>query len=141
MKKLILVAAAILLPFASSASTTYAVTASGVKATATTGSESAPTVVTEGLSLGSGPSICGIAVIAETAGTMTAGGLLNAYVWNPESTSWVRLPDRDLTVAALAKQAFDGVWVPVATAGSRITWVPSGVGVAVTIYMNAQPCK
>lgn len=78
--------------------------------------------------------VSGFAVHAETAGTMTAGGVLKAYLWNAESKKWNSTPDLDLTVAALARQGFAGFKVEAPTA--RILFVPSGVGLAVTIYLN-----
>lgn len=100
-------------------------------ATCSTGTESAPTLATQGLELAN---VSGFSVHAETAGTMTAGGLLLAYVYNPEgSGSWNRAPDMDLTVQALAKQSFTGFQVT--SYAGRIAYVPSGVGVAVTVYI------
>jgi hypothetical protein len=103
---------------------------STVIATCSTGTESAPTLATQGISLAN---LAGFVVHAETAGTMTAGGLLKAYLYNAETGSWISAPDLDLTVQALAKQSFSGFTVT-APAG-RIAYVPSGVGVAVTIYI------
>lgn len=99
-------------------------------ATCTTGTESAPTLATQGLELAN---VSGFSVVAETAGTMTAGGVLQAYLYNPESSSWSRSPDLDLVVQALAKQAFSGFQVT--SYAGRLAYVPSGVGVAVTIYI------
>lgn len=146
MKKLIAVAVAILLlPLAASAAApTFTVTGSGIKIVCAATTCDAPTLVTEGLALQGGPSICAVSVMVETAGTMTAGGLLKVYVWNPESgdvNKWLSVPSQDQTVAALAKQGFDSVYVPVSTKDSRVTVVGSGVGLAHTIYINAQPCK
>jgi hypothetical protein len=78
-----------------------------------------------------------ISVIVETAGTMTAGGVLQAYVKNPISGTWVRVADGslDLFVAAVANQGFTGIYVPVAR--GRIAYVASGLGVASTIYITA----
>lgn len=132
----------VLLPSFTFASTTWSTTPTGAKAVCTTGSESAPTLVTEGLRLDASNSgvraVKSFTVHAETAGTMTAGGVLQAYLWNPTGNSgngqWNRAPDLDLTVSALASQAFPGFTVtsPV----GRIAYVPSGVGLAVTIYIN-----
>jgi hypothetical protein len=99
-------------------------------ATCSTGSESAPTLATQGLELAN---VSGFTVHAETAGTMTAGGVLQAYLYNPESSSWIRSPDLDLVVQALAKQSFAGFQVT--SYAGRLAFVPSGVGVAVTVYI------
>lgn len=145
MKKLIAVAVAFLLPVAASAApATYTATDSGLKAVCAATTCDAPTVVTEGLALQGGPSICGVSVMVETAGTMTAGGKLLAYMWNPESgdaNKWLPVPDLDQTVAALAKQGFPALYVPVATKGSRLTFIASGVGLANTIFIHPQPCR
>jgi hypothetical protein len=99
----------------------------------------APTV-NDGLQLEAqvfGPSsVKAIAVVVETAGTMTAGGVLQAYVKNPISGTWVRVADGslDLVVSAVASQAFTAIYVPVPR--GRIAYVASGVGVACTIYLN-----
>lgn len=103
-------------------------------ASCTSTTESAPTLVTEGLSLAG---VKGIVVVIETAGTLTAGGVLQAYIWNDSAgtPSWVRVPDHDLTVQALAKQAFSGF--AVTSPRGRIAFIPSGVGLASTIYITA----
>ena len=115
-----------------SATTTYN-TNSGriVYVTADSGSAIAPGAVTDGISL---EGLYGLVVIVEASGTMTAGGTLQCYVWNPQGTNWVRNPDLDLTVSALQRQAFPGIFI--ASARGRATWVPNGVGsVATTVYM------
>jgi hypothetical protein len=104
------------------------------KAVCTTGTEAAPTLVTEGLDLWS---LTGFVVHAEAAAAMTAGGLLKAYVWNPVTARWNPVPDLDLTVAALQYQAFAGF--AVSSGIGRIAYVPSGVGQAVTLYIVGTP--
>lgn len=135
MKKLFVSLLVALFAVQAQATTTWAQGSDESRATATcsTGSESAPAGASAGLSLGY---ISGFTVHAETAGTMTAGGILQAYLYNPESASWVRAPDLDLVVQALAKQAFAGFQVT--GRNGRIAFVPSGVGVAVTIYIVGQ---
>lgn len=101
-------------------------------ATASTGTEGAPSAATDGLDVSS---VAGYAVHVETAGTMTAGGVLQAYIYNHVSASpgWTRSPDLDLVVSALAKQAFVGFQLgghPV-----RIAYSCSGVGVACSVYL------
>jgi hypothetical protein len=135
MKKLLAVLLVTVFALQASATTTWS-TGSSARvsvATCSTGSESAPTLATHGLALGQ---VSSFTVVAETAGTMTAGGVLQAYYYNPESASWVRAPDMDLIVQALAKQAFPGFQVTSNVGrGERIAFIPSGVGVAVTVYI------
>jgi hypothetical protein len=66
---------------------------------------------------------------------MTAGGKLKAHHWNSKSARWNPAPDLDLTVAALQYQGFVGFAVP--SPQGRVAYVPSGVGVAVDIHINA----
>lgn len=133
MKKLFAVLLVALFALQAQATTTWSNGSSArvAIATCTTGTESAPTLATQGLELAN---VSGFAVHAETAGTMTAGGVLQAYLYNPEgSGSWNRAPDLDLTVQALAKQSFAGFQVT--SYAGRIAYVPSGVGLAVTVYI------
>jgi hypothetical protein len=98
-----------------------------------TGTEAAPTTSTSaGLSLAG---IHGFTVHIETSGTMTAGGKLLAYLFNPETGNWTPVSDGslDLTVSAVASQSFSGF--AVYGGGGRIAYVPSGVGVASHIYI------
>jgi hypothetical protein len=106
------------------------------KAVCTTGTESAPTLVTEGLDLWA---LTGCALHAEAAAAMTAGGKLLAYAWNPVTSRWNPISDGslDVTVSAVQYEAFSGLTVT-ADIG-RIAWVPSGVGQAVTIYIVCTP--
>jgi hypothetical protein len=102
--------------------------------TASNGTETAPTSTAAGLAL---VGIRGFTVHIETAGTMTAGGSLLAYLFNPESGHWVRAPDLDLTVTAVGSMSFAGFSVSGGT--GRIQYVPSGVGLASTIYIIGAP--
>ena len=100
-------------------------------ATASSGSESAPTLATEGLSL---DGLSGVTVMLKTASNATAGGTLQCYVWNPEALAWYRVPDLDLTAIAATTQSWPGIWIPVSR--GRVTWVPNGIGAVVTtVYM------
>jgi hypothetical protein len=105
--------------------------------TCTTGTESTLTASSaEGLKLNTLFSrTMGLSVHAETAGTMTAGGVLQAYVQNPVTGNWNRVPDLDLTVQALARQSFVGL--AIVNQMGRIAWLPSGTGLATTIYITA----
>lgn len=137
MRKTICAALALLaISSPASAATTWADLAAlpswsrGVSATCTTGTESAPAAATDGIALNG---FAGFSVTIETGGTMTAGGQLLAYMRNASSGNWVRAPDLDLVVQALANQSFGGFTVT-ADVG-RVAYVPSGVGVASTIYI------
>lgn len=102
------------------------------KAVCTTGTEAAPTLVTDGLPLAG---LRGFVVHAEAAGAMTAGGKLVAYLWNPVSARWNPSPDLDLVVQAVQFQSFAGFVV--AAPNGRVAYAPSGVGQAVTLYVVA----
>ena len=131
--KFVAVLLAVILPRLALAACTYsgADGASTVVATCTTGTESAPTLATEGLKL---QNLTGIVAFASAASAMTAGGQLQAYVYNLASGSWVRAPDLDLTVQALTGQAWPGFVVTVPT--GRIDYRPSGTGQATTIVLQ-----
>lgn len=144
MKKLIslLVVAALAVPIAVPATTTWAEitglasNARGATATCTTGTESAPSASTAGISLRGTKGLL-ISVKTASGGNMTAGGKLLAYVLNPSTGAWAPVSDGslDLTVSAVPEQAFSGFTVT-ADIGS-IAWEPSGVGTAVTVYHYA----
>lgn len=133
MKKLAAVLAALCLPVLASAACTYsgADGASNVIITCTTGTETAPTLATQGLRL---EGLAGLTVVATAATAMTAGGQLQAYLYVPAAASWVRAPDLDLTVQALTGQAFPGFTVSVPF--GRIDYRPSGTGLATTISIQ-----
>lgn len=106
--------------------------------TFTTGTEAAPTAGVGTAPNQKGLDLFGIeggTVIIETAGTMTAGGVLKAYIYNPITTNWIPMPDMDITVPAAASHSASffvwGDW-------SRIAFVPSGVGLASTIYISGR---
>jgi hypothetical protein len=107
-------------------------------ATFTTGTESAPTgsAALTGLDL---TSIDGFAVYVEAAGAMTAGGKFLAYLQNPATGTWIRVHDGslDLTVSAVATQAFTGFMVAGGT--SKLAYIPSGVGQASVLYIVGMP--
>jgi hypothetical protein len=113
--------------------TTYSPTGRlSVKAVCTTGTELAPTLVTEGMSL---EGVSGFVVHAQAAGAMTAGGKLLCHLWNTKTLRWNPCPDLNLTVVAAQYQSFVGFAVPAPV--GRVSYVPSGVGVAVDVYITA----
>lgn len=134
MKKLFAVVACLALALASPAfaATTWSSPVGGTRAIAvcTTGTEAAPATWSDGLALWG---VAGFAVHVEAALAMTAG-TLQAYLYNPESGSWNRAPDLDIAVpAGVTKHASAGFEVTAPT--SRIAYLPSGLGVAVTVYI------
>lgn len=140
MTKLFSALLALALPLLASAACTYS---SGTEwstriATCTTTTEAAPTLVTEGLSLGGKR---GLTVMVESSGTLTAGGTFQAYLWfqgaNSGNGAWVRSPDLDVTAQALARQSWPGFVVTVPA--GRIDYRPAGTGAATTtIHLISQ---
>jgi hypothetical protein len=108
-----------------------------------TGTEPAPvtsTVSTDGLDL---RNLQGLSFEVETCssvctlagGNMTAGGKLNAYLWNPVTGKWLPVSDGslDLTVAAVPGQSFSGFTVT--GDYSRIAMEPNGLGTSSATYI------
>jgi hypothetical protein len=92
--------------------------------TESTGTGSAPSAATDGLSL---VGVTTVSVYAETtASTFTAGSLL-CYLYDPIGAVWLRAPDLDLTVGAY-NTAFIGINIK--ANGGRIAYIPSGLGQA-----------
>ncbi len=119
------------------ASTTWDLTEESSKgyvvATCTTGTESAPTLITEGLDL---DRVKGLTVSYEAAGAITISGVLKAYLWNPISEQWNRAPDIDLTATTADVDQEWGLEVVGHPPGSRIAFVPVGIGVAGSLYIR-----
>lgn len=107
------------------------------KAVDTTGTGSAPSLVTDGLDLSGIGSKNGFTVVYESTGSVFTSGALQAYLYCANAASgsglWARAPGMDLTVQALSSQAFVGTsiivpigriaFVPVGTAQPGIVWV------------------
>lgn len=112
------------------------------KAACTTGTETSHTATAAGLDLAG---LKGFVVMAKTCsaftgstcsavgGNMTAGGKLQAWIRNPVTSSWARAPDLDITVTAVAEEAYPGytVSMPFGT----IAFDPNGVGTGVELYI------
>ena len=126
-----LLALTLLLPGLARASCTWAYSSNVAVGTCSTGTETV-LAANDGLKLVDWRSVTGITVFAETAGTMTASTLA-CYAYNPATSSWIRVPDLDLTVQALAKQGWFGLSVP--SPLGRVAWLPNGTGLATTIYI------
>ena len=106
--------------------------------TTTTGTEAAPTLATEGFSL---DGLAGFTVHLESVpngdgGVMNfSAGTLLGYLYNPVSGVWNRASELDLVVAAGGSTAaYTGFTV--SNPNGRVAWVPSGVGVAVRVYIE-----
>ena len=131
MIKNLLLAAALLLALPTWASTTWTAPDRRTSvATCTTGTEGAPTG-TVGIPL---DNVSGFTVHVEAGGAMTADGTFQAYIRNRQTGNWNRAPDLDLVAKALSRQAFTGF--SVVAGADRLAYVPNGIGVAVTIYIN-----
>lgn len=131
MTKLLMAALLALAALPAAASCTWTYSGHTAVGTCTTGTEST-LAASDGLPLVDWRAFSGVSVYAETAGTMTAS-VLQAWAQNPVTGAWMRVPDLDLTVQALAKQGWFGLSVPSPT--GRIAWLPSGTGLATTIYI------
>ncbi len=105
-------------------------------ASCNTTTEAAPTLATEGKSLSK---TTGFSVMATASANMTAGGQLQAYLYNSDAAQWVRSPDLDVTIASAAtNQAWSGFVVTVPK--GRVDYRPSGIGaVNSSIYIVGQP--
>ena len=82
-------------------------------------------------------SAIGVSVILVTSSNATAGGTLQAYLFNPETATWARAAELDLTATATTNQTWPALWVPVSR--GRLYYNPSGIGsVQTTIYLVGQ---
>ena len=106
--------------------------------TTTTGTEAAPTTATDGFGLNG---LAGFTVHLESVPNGDGGvlnfsaGTLLGYLYNPVSGAWNRASELDLVVAAGAPTAaYTGFTV--SNPNGRVAWVPSGVGVAVRVYIE-----
>lgn len=125
------------------------------KATCTTGTETGPTSASDGVSMvgqrgfsvsvhvnpGPGSGVCDAGNCQygpDAAANMTAGGTLQAWVYNAVPGAWARDPSLDLTISpAATKMAFTGFSVPAPV--GRIAYVPSGIGQPVDVYIVFGP--
>ena len=118
-----------------------------VKAECTTGSESDPTLATEGMDLGEGSGFgpvgaFGIKVTADAGSTITnTTGLIRFLLWDDITGLWgqaVDLPDLLLTVSG--KRQLAGAGYSITSPRGRIAAIPVGVtftGAKLTINLNA----
>lgn len=115
--------------------TTWAATSPspGAKATYSTGSESAPTLVTEGMSL---VDVTAFGVHIEAGSAFGSSASLVAYLWNDVSGVWNRAPELDLTpTSGATATAFSGFEVP--SGRGRIAYAQSSGVAGAVLYINA----
>ena len=119
----------------SAATTTWVNNRRTAVITADSGTETMVATTTVGLDL---IGVEAVVVRLKTSAAATAGGKLQAYLYNPDDTAWARWEDGDLTVVAATNQTWDAKYVPVQR--GRLYYNPSGVGsVTTTIYLVGQP--
>ena len=119
----------------SAATTTWVNNRRTAVITADSGTETMVTATTVGLDL---TDVTGVVVMLKTSAAATAGGILQAYLLNPETGVWNRAADLDLTATATTAQTWPALWVAVRR--GRLYYNPSGVGsVTTTIYLTGQP--
>lgn len=106
-----------------------------VKATSSTGTETAPTSATAGVSLKSAHAID--VYVESISGNMSAGRL-DAYFYNPSSGAWSRSfePDYSLSTSAVGSRAYYGL--PMHPSASRFALEPVGLGTTVTVYLQVR---
>lgn len=133
----LVILACLLVPLSAFGATTWTTPASLVsKAACTTGSETGtpPSTDSDGLALSR---LSGFVVHVEAGSAMTAGSLA-AYLWNPVTDQWNRAPELDITVVGGgSSEASSGFAVTSPRSGSRIAYLPDGLGVAVDVYIVA----
>ncbi len=105
-----------------------------VKGVCTTGTEAASQLgaATKGLLL------TGLAhweVRVETTGAAFSAGTIDAYLQNPVTGKWARRRDMDQAVAGGADEAFGDFEIHGAKEGSRLAFLPNGLGQANEIYI------
>ena len=86
-------------------------------------------------------SAVGLTAEADASQTLSGGGTLQAYVYDPQAAAWARCPDCDLalSLASVRRQSFPAFDVKVGLPGARVAWIPAGVTVSsggVTVYLN-----
>lgn len=102
------------------------------------GSESAPSGTSAlGVRL---EGVRGYSVMVKSATNMTQNGVFQAYLYNTQTNEWVRVTSGalDFTVTSAATSQ---AWLSsqVFAGDTYITWRPSGVGVASTMYVIVTP--
>ena len=102
--------------------------------TCNTTTETGPTLSTDGQPVGRTGVV---SVFAKGSAAMTAGGKLEAYVYNADAAQWFRYPAADLTAVASTNQT----WAPVdvSVPNGRVDFKPAGIGaITTTVYVVGQ---
>lgn len=140
MRTLIIVLSLLLCGIAQAATTWTTPSTRVSLCTDTTGTATAPSASTDGLSL---VGLATVQVCVEPAvGSSLTAGSLYAYLWNPSSSGpdggfsgfWGRAPDLDLTVAASTAAGYGSCFlgINVKGNGARIAYIPYGLGAITT---------
>jgi hypothetical protein len=121
-----------------SATTTWS-----AKVVCDSGTEAAPTLITEGISLVNLRSLS-ISMVADSGQTFTAApaGMLWFYVWDDVAEMWIHSTDFDrrVTNASERTQGFTGLSI-IGPRGGRVAVRPVGISLSsgkVTVYLNGQ---
>jgi hypothetical protein len=97
-----------------------------VKQVATTATEAAPTLVTDGCLITDLDGLT-IHVEADSGQTLSGAGTLKAWLWNDNSLVWSRAPDLDKSVSTASVRAVSFLGDAVVSARGRIAFEISGV--------------
>lgn len=137
MNKFIAALLALALPLASWASCTWtSIDQYSAKVVCTTGTEAAPTLVSEGVALNMVS--YSLAAEADSGQTLTSGSWA-AYLWIESAGGWARAPDLDVTVGAAGQRRLAWPGFTVAGRRGRIAYVPASVVVSAggnTLYVQ-----
>ena len=108
------------------------------KAACTTGTELAPTLATEGLSLIQQGGVKSLSVVVEANDAVTnlaSGSRLMCFIYNTQTSAWARgnIALDLILVGGSIKEAFPAISVQ---SYGRIAYVPDNLGTAVDVYIN-----
>jgi hypothetical protein len=140
---LTVVAAALLLPLVASATCTFTGDETTSVATCTTGTETIPTLATEGLPVLNCFRGLSVFIAADATRTLSGTGTLKVYMYDAGAAAWGEAPDLAMsaTVSGARYHAFPGLFFTASRISGRIAVLPSGVGVSaggVTVYLRCQ---
>ncbi len=128
MTKILAALLALTLPLLASASCTWSsIDQYSAKVVCTTGTESAPTLVTEGVALNMVS--YSLAGEADSGQTITSGSWA-AYLWIESAGGWARAPDLDVTAGASGLRRLAWAGFMVAGRRGRIAYVPASLVVS-----------
>ncbi len=91
----------------------------------------APTTATDGVPVHDLDAVT-VQVEAEATRTLSGGGNLRCYIYDPTIAAWSRLPECDLAVstASIRRLAFAPLAVSAPTRGSRVAFIADAVTVS-----------